>query len=208
MRHYKGAVLLLATLGSAGCASNTGFTSTWRDPTVKSVQFTKVLAVVISKEEGLRRSFETEMVKAIEAGGKAEGVPAYSLFKVEELRDTARAKPKAIAAGIDGIVTMRVVAVEKEQRYVEGSATMYGGGGYYGNPWGYYNYGWTTVYTPGYLVTDQYVQVETHIYSLPLNKLIWAGRSETVNPGSVDKLVDEVGTAVRDELHAEGLVGK
>lgn len=210
MRGAKSQVVLLAgILGLAGCASNTSFTNTWRDPGTKSIEFTKVLAVAISRDEGLRRSYEDEMVRAIDAGGRATGVAAYTMFSVDEIRDTAAAKVKATAAGIDGLVTMRLVGVDKEQRYEPGAAVVVGGPAYgYGGAWGYYGGAWSTVYTPGYVVTDKYVQIETHIYSLPDNKLIWAGRSETVNPESVAGLVDETGQAIRDELHREGLLGK
>jgi hypothetical protein len=213
MRYYTKALLLAVALGSAGCASNTGFASTWRNPSVQSIHFTKVLAVAISNDESFRRRFEDEMAAAIQNNGKAKGIPAYSVFSAAELRDTTVAKAKAVAAGIDGVVTIRVVAVDKEERYVPGPSVTYTGGGIYGGgyagrPWGYSNFGWTTVSSPGYLVTDKQVQVETHIYSLTEDKLIWAGRSKTVNPGSVAELVDEVGLAVGDELRREGLIAE
>jgi hypothetical protein len=201
--------LLVGILGLAACASNTSFSNTWRDPSVKSIKFTKVLAVAITREEGMRRGYEDEMVNSIDAGGRATGIASYSLFTTAELQDTAQAQAKATANGVDGMVTMKVVGVDKETRYEPGSVTVVGGPGYgYGyGAWGYYGGGWATAYsTPGYTVTDKYVQVETHIYSLPDGKLIWAGRSETVNPESVAGLVDETGEAIRKELHEEGLL--
>ena len=201
MRRMGAILLLTAGAGLLGCgAGNTEFESTWRDPSVQSIQFTKVLAVAISKEQGQRRTFEDEMVKIITANGNAQAVQSYTLLG--DIRDTAQAKQKANEAGIDGVVTMRVIGSEKEQRLVGGSAVP----SYYGRPWGYYGYGWGSVYDPGYLVTDEMVQVETNIYSLKENKLIWAGRSETTNPGSVQELIDDVARAVGEELRRQNLL--
>ena len=53
-----------------------------------------------------------------------------------------------------------------------------GYGGFYG---GFYGYGWGAAYSPGYLRTDTIVHVETLVYDLNQNKLVWAGQSKTRN---------------------------
>ena len=50
------------------------------------------------------------------------------------------------------------------------------------------------------------VSIETQIYSLRNDKLIWAARSETTDPRSVGKLGDSVIRHVMEELRKEGLV--
>jgi hypothetical protein len=200
MRGTRNAVLgtLAATAVLLGCGGSTTWENTWRDPSVTSFQFKKILAVAIDKSEGTRRAFEDEMVKAINAGGRTTAVPAYSILAAEDLQDTARARAKVTAAGCDGMVTMRIVGKDKEQRLVGGTSV-------YGSPWGYYGYGWGMATSPT-MVTDEFVQIETNIYSLTLGKLIWAGRSETTNPSSAADLVDDVAMALRDELVKDKLI--
>ena len=83
---------------------------------------------------------------------------------------------------------MRPVAKEKEISSTP--STMYMGpryGGYWG---GYYGYGWGGAYGGTEIRTDTIVIVETLVYSLKQNKLVWAGESKTTNP-SQDRRVRE-----------------
>ena len=70
--------------------------------------------------------------------------------------------------------------------------------------WGYYGY--TRAYDPGYYHTQQLVRVETSIYSIAQDKLLWVGTTETVNPKSLSTLIEELSKAVRQELVLEGAI--
>jgi hypothetical protein len=72
--------------------------------------------------------------------------------------------------------------------------------------WGYYGYARPMAYDPGYIRTDTVVRVETSIYSLREDRLLWVASSETMNPKSVDTLVAEVAKAVRAELERSKLI--
>ncbi len=61
--------------------------------------------------------------------------------------------------------------------------------------------------SPGYLTTDEIVSVETLVYSVPDNKLIWAGVSETFDPGKVDKVTKEIMNKATKEMKKDGLIG-
>jgi hypothetical protein len=81
---------------------------------------------------------------------------------------------------------------------------MHGGAMPYGRMAGGYSYGWSRVYEPGYLRTDKILTVGTSVYALANEKLVWTSRSETFNPGDVQKVVKDVvaanAKAVRKEL--------
>jgi len=70
---------------------------------------------------------------------------------------------------------------------------------YWGTAWGY-------PYDPGYIAQDRIVSMETQIYALATDKLVYAARSETTNPRSVNKLVDSVLRHVMEELQKENVV--
>ncbi|HJS46771.1 MAG TPA: hypothetical protein VJ773_02160 [Gemmatimonadales bacterium] len=201
---FPTAALAAALAGTAACATGgTTFDSTWQDPAVRSIEFNKVLTVSIGKDDGQRRTIEDRMAQAIMARGRAGAVPAYSILSAAEVRDTAISRAKVEAAGVDGLVTVRVVGTQTEQQLVSGAPMP----SYYASPWGYYGYGWGVAYSPSYLVTDTEIQVETNIYSLKENRLIWSARTRTLNPESVNQMVDEVARAVGDELRRQGLIG-
>jgi hypothetical protein len=181
------------------CASSTGLVAKWKDPTVTNIRFQKVLALAVTKDATLRRAIEDELVRQI-----PRAIPSYSVLSDEELRDVAAAKAKVKAAGFDGAAVFRVVSAEQQTTYVPG--TVWYTGPSYGSFWGYYDMGWGAVYDPGYLQTDQIVTVETLVYSLEQDKLVWAARSQTMNPGSVQTLVKDVVDAVAKEMKAEQLI--
>jgi hypothetical protein len=84
---------------------------------------------------------------------------------------------------------------------------MYMGPPYAGYWGGYYGYGWGAPWGGTDIRTDTIVNVETLVYSLKQNKLVWGGQSETMNPDKVDDFVREVATAAARELRKEGLIG-
>jgi len=80
-------------------------------------------------------------------------------------------------------------------------------GGFYG---GYYPYGWGGAYggavVGGDIRTNTIVTIETLVYSLRQNKLVWGGQSKSTNPSSVDKLIRETAEKTARELQRQGLL--
>ena len=68
-----------------------------------------------------------------------------------------------------------------------GPDTRYGG--FYG---GYYTFAWGATYSAGTLQIDEVVHVETLIYDLRTDKLIWAGMSDTMNPSTAQKVIRDL----------------
>jgi hypothetical protein len=206
MRHGITLVLVgAAALGLAACAS-TRFSSTWKAPDAGPLNFRgqKVAALVITPNESTRLGAEGVLARELTARG-VQGIPAYNLLPPNESRDKEKAKALFTTAGIAGVVVMRAAGQQKEVSYSPG----YWSAPYYGSFWGgggYYGYGWGAVYDPGYLRTDTIVNVETLIYDLRSDKLVWAGMSESTNPERVDALVKELVAAAAGELKKQGLV--
>ena len=182
---------LLAAL--AGCAS-TQITSAWSDPEFARVPFRKVLVVFQHSDPALRQRVERTMAAEI-----ANAVPSHAIFSDQDVRDVERVKARVREEGFDSTVIMRLVGVEREVSYVPGR--LYAAPAYYRDPWGYWGYGWRSVYDPGYLRSDRVVRIATNVYSVGADKLVWASESETFNPAS---LRDAVSEAVRVTAKATG----
>jgi hypothetical protein len=56
--------------------------------------------------------------------------------------------------------------------------------------------------------TDQIVTVETLIFSVSQNTLVWASQSETTNPSNIDAFIGELTSVVGAEVRKAGLVPK
>jgi hypothetical protein len=195
----------MAALAAAACAS-TSFVSSWRNPAAEPGSFKgqKVAALVVSKEEGVRYGAEDALARELTARG-AVGIAAYSLIPKELVQDKDKAKEFMEKANVVGVVAMRVVGKDKEITQTPGT---YWGGPAYATFWGggYYGWGWGGVYDPGDLRTDTIVTVEILVYSLPQNKLVWAGQSETTNPSKVGPFIKELTAKAAAEMKKQGLI--
>jgi hypothetical protein len=198
------ALVLFVSACLTACATTT-FTSKWKAPDAQpmgSLTGQKVVAVVVAKNTSARRAAEDSLVSVLNARG-AQGVASYTIIGDDPAKDEAAAKAAIERSGAVAVVVMRPVAKDKE---LSSSPSMYMGpmyGGYWG---GYYGYGWGGAWGGGSEIrTDTIVTVETLVYSMKQNKLVWAGQSKTTNPSQVDAFVKEVAAGAGKEMKSAGL---
>jgi hypothetical protein len=198
------ALVLAGALSLTGCATTT-FTSTWKAPGVENLSPVgkTVAAVFVAREESRRRAGEDALAADITARG-ARGVAAYTLLPDGQHDSGEAARGRLKDAGVNAVVVMRVVGRDQRITYSPG----YVWPAYYGGFGPYWGYGWGAVYQPGYLQSDTLVSVETLLYSLDRDKLLWAGTSRTANPRDLDSLVSEVADATAKEMTRQGLLAR
>jgi hypothetical protein len=198
------AALVVASLVvvAAAMAADPLFTSTWRSPEAKGASFTgkKVAALVISQDDNLRISGEEQLARDLTALGM-QGVASYRMIPREELTSAEKARPWFERAGIEGVVSLRPVSMDT--RRTEGPTVWTQPN--YSTLWGYYGYGWTTVYVFGGAREDTKLVVETLIHSVPRDQLLWAGVSTTTNPKGAQKFIAELVAATVKEMKSERL---
>lgn len=187
-------LMLLLALGLAACAT-TRLTDTWVDPTLQTLpRFQKVMAAVLNADPVLRRSAEDALVANIK---RTAAVPSYTIVPDWEGGDLGKIKAKLQQAGIDGVVVLRLAGVDKEQTWVPGNYSSFGG---------YWGHAYPLAYDPGYIRTDTIVRVDTTIYSVADDKLLYATRSRTFNPSDTAETVKEIATSVAEDLKQRGLL--
>lgn len=187
---------------AATLAAATKFKSTWKSPEAGAVTLAgqKVAALVIDKDESLRVAGEEGLARELTERG-LQGVASYRIVPKEELRDVDKARGWYERSGVQGVVALRVVSDDKRKTWSPSVwATPY-----YTSFWGYYGYGWGSLYDPGYVRVDRVVALETLIYSVPKDKLLWAGVSETDNPKDAASVIADVVKAAVRELQKQGL---
>ena len=193
-------LLLVAALIAAlagGCAS-TQITSSWKDQDLGHVPFRKVLVVFQHADANVRHQLERSMAAEV-----PNSTPAHAIFSDEDVKDIERVKARVKQEGFDSAVIMRVVSVDREVSYMPGR--LYAVPSFYHGFYGYWGYGWRSVYEPGYMRADRVVTIATNVYSVADDKLVWASQSETFNPASLRNAVAEV---VRVTSRATGEVLK
>ena len=193
-RHLMGFGAL--AVGLAGCYHSTQLANTWRDPTAGPLHFQKTVVAFATTDESLRRTVEDRLASRV-----PNSVQSYRIEPSAKAPDSSGIRQRFADLGFDGAVIMRVADVDTRVTYPYGTywyGSPYRFGSYWGNSWGY-------AYDP-YVYADRIVAIETQIYSLPNDQLVWAARSETTNPKSVAKLTDSVIKHVMNALQKDGLI--
>jgi len=214
LRSVKAGWAVAAVLAAAACAT-TSFQGTWKAPDVGPLNLNgvKVAALVMSGDRGFRLPAETTLAEQITAQG-AVGVAAHTLLADELTREENQDKARAELekAGVKGVVVMRVV--DNQQRITSTPSTFWMGPPYaafwgrpgWGRPgyWGW-GWGWGHMHAPT-VRTDTVVSVETLIFSMPEDRLVWVGTSQTTNPSNVNNFVRELSGVAARELRRAGLL--
>ena len=79
-------------------------------------------------------------------------------------------------------------------------APMGGYGSFYGAGWGYGGYYGSEIRT------NTNIFVETLVYSVSKDKLVWSGLSVTTNPSNIDGFAREVTRSAINEMKKQGLI--
>lgn len=189
-----------AALALSACASSTTFTPTWKAPDAQPIvpEGRRVAVVFMSTDETSRRVAEDTLVSKLNEHG-AQGVATYDLIPSHELRDGERTKQRLIEAGVDGIVAMRVIDERERARVTYYGVSYRTFSSYWGHAWG-------APYITADVRTDTVLRLETLVYSLDRDTLLWAGTSRSVNRTKVAKLVDEVADGAAKQMAREGLL--
>ena len=183
------------------CGPSTKIVKSWVEPgaTVTATPETNTLVISMVKDETSRRVIEDQLVKKLT--GKATA--SYTILSSETIKQAnEEALNQMVAQGkYTHILLMRLADVEKETSYVPGTTT-----GFYGGYGRYYGYGAGMYGSPGYYTTDKNYFVETMVYSTNPNKLLWTGTTKTVNPSKIEKTVNEIATAVSEQMKKDGFI--
>jgi hypothetical protein len=197
---------LLATglmlLAIDAVAAGPKFVSTWNAPEAVGVTFAgkKVATLVISNDQNLRVSVEEQLARELGTRG-IQGAPTYRLAPREELESPERARPWFERAAVQGVVVLRPVSMETSVTHQEGGWSST----YYSTLWSYYGYGWGAIYTPARTTKETTLVVETLVYSVPMDRLLWGGVSSTTNPDEVPKFLKQLVKGAVGEMRKQGL---
>jgi len=181
------------------------FKSVWRSPEAAKVSFAgkKVAALVITQDDSLRVAGEESLVTELTARG-IQAVATYRMAPKEVLRSAESARDWFEKANVEGVVALRPVSSEKRINYNDSLWLSPS----YNTFWGYYGYSYGSVVVIGGVDRDTVITVESLIFSVPLNKLLWAGVSETRNPKTLQKFVEDLVKESVKQLQKQGLAKK
>jgi len=201
MKQFFLLVVLASTI--VGCGPSTKIEKSWKEPTatIKADGTNKILVVALVKDETSRRVVEDNLVKRM--GSKA--VASYTFITPDMLKEANENKfyEQLKQEKYEYVLLTRLADVEKETSYVPGTTT-----GFYGGYGRYYGYGAGMYSTPGYYTTDKNYFVETTVYAVESDKLLWTATTKTVNPSKLDKMITEIANVVSEKMGKDGFLVK
>jgi len=208
---------LFSLLAVAGC-TNTKLTQTWSDPLNKA-SYKDIMVVGISDSEQTRRAYESFFVASLQEKG-VESLASYTLIshkedlKLKKGKGSFRAIVESAIKGseIDAVLVTHVVSIDEEDVYRPSLdyQPVYGqpyyNGAYYGAMYGYHGYVTTYVQQPGYYTEEKTYTLESNLYDVKSEELVWTTRSQTFAPGSIEETVHDVSGLIIADLVSRKLI--
>jgi hypothetical protein len=203
-------VVIIAAVMLTSCAT-TELTAVWKDQSYKGMPH-KVLVYGVLKSATNRRIIEDEFVSHLESRG-VNAVAGYTVFPGEELVKKDVLEEKLRTLGFDTLLLTQLTGTKTEQVQVPGTVTyqatspgMYQPLPYY-NTWpGYYNSGYTAVYTPSYTAEEKYVMAEANLYDVTTEKLIWTASTATRLGEPDQKMIKTYAAVIMEAMRKQKVV--
>jgi len=198
----RAAVVFLLALLAASCATSQ-LTSTWTEPGRTPKPFKDLVVFGVAANETVRHVYEDSFVAAL----KARGVrvrPGYSLLPEGGLGDVKTVRKAVEFSGADGVIVTYLAGQNAETVHVP--ARNYVTPSLYGGLYPYYGLVYDNVTEPGYYARFKLLQLETNVYDVARQKLVWSGRSQTLDPRSEQTTINEVVELITGALAQAGFL--
>jgi hypothetical protein len=186
-----------AAVGASGGCASTKIVDTWKDPAFKGpIDFRRTLVVAIHPDQYARNVTEDTIVDHI---GTTRAVAGHDLLTDAERKGAVKLMPKLTQSGIDGVITIAVVgtAASTSRDSMAGDSEPF---------YTYYDRSSAFVTSDAGGRTDNVWRVETRIYDVKTNRVIWMAHSDTVNPENARTATQDIAKAVGGELRRQKLL--
>jgi hypothetical protein len=186
----------------AGCAS-TKLTGVWVEPEKPLPEVKKVLVIAVARKLANRQKVEHDFVEAFKAHG-VEAVASIDIMSPEQKLEKEEVQAAIEGRGIDTVIVTQLVGIDTEVRQASATAVVVTSS--YGGYYGYYSSAAVVAYRPGALEAFDTILLETRLFQVSREKLIWSAQSKTFDPASVGELSSGLTSAVLERLTKDGLL--
>lgn len=189
--------LIITSFFLNACINSTSLLGSWHDEDyVVQSEPLKVLILGLFPDEFKREEYETEFVAQVTSEGRNQAVAGYNFIKDQSGYDNlSNIDAAIISSEADYLLIPRFKNAGEQQRYIPPSVTYTGGSYYY-----------ASYFVPGYTITETLVQLETFIFSVKDQSLIWSGLTESVNATSGKDIIEGLVKVVTKDMRKNGLI--
>lgn len=161
------------------------------------------LIIAVVDDQQVRAIFE----KHVKAWFNAYGVAAATSSDVLPMDADTKLDKAAIVDVVDQFGADTVV-ITRPVGFAESEVFSRDRPRFYYNYYGFYNYAWGYVTWPTIYGEDVEFNLETRLYDVKTESLIWAGETQTTNPKTTGEAIGQVVEAVMQALQKNGLLPK
>jgi hypothetical protein len=195
---------------SITACTSTKLTSVWKDTTYDGY-IESILVVAVTENVRNRLIFESEFVKefkkvGIEALASVDATPQDEESSENDILTEARKQ------AVNTILVTHLISVDEKsvyhppKTYAASRPAYTTPRTYHGRFHTYYPRVYEYVHEPGYYTQQKSVNLETNLYETETEKLIWSVTSETLDPQSVNKIIESLSTVVIKNLQKNKLL--
>ena len=167
------------------------------DDAYKGKPVSDILVIAITGNEHSRRSFEKKFVAQL----KSVGVNAISSEEAIPMPADLELEKETILNAVnqygnDAVIITHLIGKEEEDFYTRDPSMHRGFFGFYRS----------RRRSPGYSSTSTTVRLETNLYDVKTEKLIWSAKSKTLSDDSNNQIMNDVIKAVINNLYKNKLI--
>jgi len=161
-----------------------------------------ILVIAITGNEDSRRYFERQFVAQL----KSAGVEAISSEEAIPMPADLEMKKETILNAVkqfenDAVIITHLVDKEEKEAFTRSGQAHEGYYGYYHS-----RYTYSYAHDPGYSSTSKTLRLETNLYDVKTEKLIWSGQSKTLSKDSKYQIMNDVIKVVINDLQNNKLI--
>jgi len=197
--------ILIAAFLSACIPTKTDFHTTWHDKSYQGEAVKKVLILALAKTSHKKMAAEDIFKESFEK----KGVTAVSSYKI--LPSSIKISKETVKAAIEGhdinaVFVVQLVGTDTATEVVPGYTESYGGGSY--GRQGYYHYYGSrsaasrqqTYRQESYAIEYENAYIDSKLFMVEGEKLVWQVQTKTVNAENFDKVVKQISDKVVSDL--------
>ena len=197
---WFGYLSLCALLLFSCSGTGTQITQKQVEDAYKGKPVSDILVIAITGNEHNRRVFEKKFVSQL----KLVGIDAVSSEEAMPMPADLELKKEDILKAVDqyendAVIITHLIGKEEKDVFTRGGSPH---GGFYG----FYRSRYSYAHDPGYSSTSTTVRLETGLYDVKTEKLIWSGKSDTWSNEAKDQIINDVIKAVITELKNNKLI--
>lgn len=196
--------LLILIIISAGCTSSE-LVDTWKDEEfIAGQQYKKLLVIAIGEHLDRQKLFENLFKKNFEK----QNVEAFRSYPhLGSNRKLVKEEIMKIVAdlNVDGVLITHLKNTEKEGTYSINVPTQVSGSNY-GSMYTYYNSTYEYVHTQGAYQEKVKVYLETRLFDVKEERMVWSTISATVDPNDVRNAIEEIQELIIEQMKKDAVI--